>query len=298
MIITRLSGGIGNQLFQYAFGRSLSLETTTNLKLDLSSFGEQKNSRAYKLNAFNIRAEVATHDNFKSIGVLDPARRDMLHRTMRWIHRAMEYFVPLSKKKFIIEPSFRFQPELLTISQSCYLSGVWQTEKYFARIADILREEITPKEDPGAATKAWIQNTRECNSVSLHVRRGDYVTNAKTHQFHGVCSPPYYQRAMNFIDQKISHPVYFIFSDDMEWVRKNFQIPGRVVYVSDKKIPDHEELLIMSSCKHHIIANSSFSWWGAWLNTDPKKIVIAPRKWFAVESIPTQDLIPDTWVTL
>lgn len=298
MIIIRLSGGIGNQLFQYAFGRTLSIKNATTLKADISDFNNPKNPRTYKLDAYNTVMEIAALDDFKSIGIPDPTAQEIARRVIRRIYRAKEHFVPLPKRKLILEPSFQFHPELLNASQNCYLSGVWQSEKYFAPIADVLRKEITLKNTPTPQTESWIQKMRTCNSVSLHIRRGDYVANQKTHAFHGVCSPRYYQDAVRFISQKIPHPTFFIFSDDIDWVKEHFRIAQPAMYVSDGTIPDYEELVIMSNCKHHIIANSSFSWWGAWLNPHTEKIVVTPKKWFASESVPTQDLIPDTWITI
>jgi len=143
------------------------------------------------------------------------------------------------------------------------------------------------------------QQILSSNSVSLHIRRGDYVQNQEANKFHGICSPEYYSQAMNLIEQKIENPHYFVFSDEVGWVRENIKFNYPVDFVSGNSISEAEELSLMSKCKHNIIANSSFSWWGTWLNTSPEKIVIAPKKWIEnTDLADASDLIPKEWIKI
>ncbi|MHB8710418.1 MAG: alpha-1,2-fucosyltransferase [Minisyncoccota bacterium] len=297
MIIARLSGGIGNQLFQYALGRNLSFKNDVELKIEISDFDDPKNTRIYKLGAFNINAILANNNDLKEIGLPDMKSKNFLGRIIRKIFRIFDGGKLIHKRKFVIEPRFQFCPDILKIENSCYLSGVWQSEKYFKDIEKVIRKEFTLKNKPSVGAENWIGKVRECDSVSIHIRRGDYVNSPKTNQFHGVCSLKYYNEAIALIVQKIANPVFFVFSDDIAWARANLKTRYSIEYVSDKKIPDYEELIIMSRCKHNILANSSFSWWGAWLNENPDKIVIAPKKWF-VGNTDTTDLIPASWIRL
>jgi len=136
-------------------------------------------------------------------------------------------------------------------------------------------------------------------SISLHIRRGDYVSNVYTNSVHGTCSLDYYQQAVTLLESKLNNPHFFIFSDDLAWAKEHLSFIENVTFVElDVNIPDHDEMFLMSQCLHHIIANSSFSWWGAWLNKNLDKIVIAPKRWFIDETYNTSDLIPDAWIRL
>jgi hypothetical protein len=137
------------------------------------------------------------------------------------------------------------------------------------------------------------------NSVSLHVRRGDYVANLKVAAIHGLCSKEYYASAIKFISKKVERPHFFVFSDDINWVENNFKINYPCTYINQNfSNESYNDLRLMSLCQHNIIANSSFSWWGAWLNCNSEKIVIAPKKWFANSDKRCDDLIPEKWVRL
>ncbi|HET6995265.1 MAG TPA: alpha-1,2-fucosyltransferase, partial [Chitinophagaceae bacterium] len=143
----------------------------------------------------------------------------------------------------------------------------------------------------------YLDEIRSVNAVSIHVRRGDYVNDKETNAVHGVCSIDYYREAINRLSGEISEPRFYIFSDDMDWARANLPIsPHLAVYVDNNQMASHEDLRLMSSCKHHIIANSSFSWWGAWLSDYAGKKVIAPRNWF--RTLENKDIIPNGWITL
>jgi Glycosyl transferase family 11 len=296
MIIVKLSGGIGNQLFQYALGKNLSVKNNVALKFETSEY--TSDARKYSLSKFTIPESIlgiSTETNLVEIGLPSMRDKSLWGRMGRKIFRITEYFKPIYERKFVLEPCFNFYPDILKIKDDCYLSGVWQSEKYFKDSENIIRKELTLKNKLSIEAAHWIEKIGRCNSVSLHIRRGDYVDNPKVNQLYAM---EYYTVAIELISQKISNPVFFIFSDDMTWVKNNFEINRPSFYVSDKKIPDYEELIIMSTCKHSVIANSSFSWWGAWLNKNPSKMVLTPKEWFNTKNINTNDLIPSSWIKI
>lgn len=295
MIILRLSGGLGNQLFQHALGRNLAIKNNTDLKLNANfSPGD---IRKYALSVFNIVESFSSKNDFFYINIPNMEKQDFLSKARRKIFRFKENYEPINERHIIIEPYFQFCPDILKVRDNCYLSGNWQSEKYFKEIEQTIKNDFTLKDGLTAASKNWIDKINDCNSVSLHIRRGDYVSSQKTNQFHGTCGLEYYQKAIDAITTKTKNPEFFIFSDDIEWAKNNLKIDCPIYFVSDKSIPDYEELIIMSKCRHNIIANSSFSWWGAWLNNNQDKIVIAPQKWFNAP-VDTSDLIPNSWTRL
>ena len=342
MVIVRLMGGLGNQMFQYAAARRVSHVRNVPLKLDLSHFGHIPAGDTpwqYVLSVFAIREEFATPEDIRSLtwgranrftkmllGIIErrlpPDRRYGLgffsireeiaspgdirdlkwggtNRILRMLRSRIEQGLPPGRRTWIRERHFQFDPEILDIAGHVYLDGFWQSEKYFSDIQDILRREFTVRGVPDPLTSEMCRQASSGESVSVHIRRGDYVSNPVTSRFHGTCPPDYYERAVSHIARRASPLHFFIFSDDPAWARKNLTLDHPATYVEHNG-PDkgHEDLRIMTHCKHHIIANSSFSWWGAWLSNTPGKIVVAPRKWFADEKIRTEDLVPDPWVRL
>ena len=197
------------------------------------------------------------------------------------------------------EPHFQFDPALLELRAPVYLDGYWQSERYFSSIAVLLRQELTAKAPLDPKNEALARSIDAVNAVSLHVRRGDYVDNPATTRFHGVCSLDYYQRAIDYISLRVEAPHLFVFSDDPQWTRANLRYAAATTFV-DANPPDrgYRDMGLMARCRHHIIANSSFSWWGAWLNPSCEKIVIAPDRWFSAARNDTRDLIPPGWVRL
>jgi hypothetical protein len=198
------------------------------------------------------------------------------------------------------EQVFYFDPRIVKyVSQNAYLEGYWQSEKYFAPIATLLRDEFKLKEPLSPACQGWVEKMKQTQSISLHVRRNDYVSNLHTNQYHGVCQPAYYDKAICHIRNQVPGTTLFVFSDEMDWARKNLRNYDPIEFIELRgKNRDQEEMLLMSLCDHHIIANSSYSWWGAWLGTFPQKIVIAPQKWFNDATLNTKDLIPETWIRI
>jgi hypothetical protein len=180
-----------------------------------------------------------------------------------------------------------------------FLKGYWQSERYFQEIAPILRQELTFKAAPDQENQAMLQRIDSCQSIVLHVRRGDYLGTRKSHTVHGVCSADYYASAIAYLRERVKDPHCFVFSDDPQWVADHLRLAIPSILVSHNVgKQNHEDLRLMSRGKNFIIANSSFSWWGAWLSTHPGKQIIAPRRWYQSSPVLTHDLIPKTWTRI
>jgi len=293
MIIVHLNGGLGNQMFQYAFGKRTAENNNDILKLDLSHYSNThptETPRRYNLDIYNINESFASD---KEIGALKFGNRSFFSRILSWLSVSDE------ERSYIVEKFFQFDQSMLDIKGNAYLQGYWQSEKYFNDIRKVLLENFTIKTHLDDKNKKVLDGINETESVSVHIRRGDYIKDKKTKQFHGTCSLEYYKKAIDIIGKKIKNPHFFIFSDDIEWAKKNLRLsyPAHFVDNNDDE-HNYEDLRLMSNCKHNIIANSSFSWWGAWLNQNPDKIVIAPRKWFNDPNIDTSDVTPKSWLRI
>jgi hypothetical protein len=290
MVITRLIGGLGNQMFQYALGRALAAQRDTTLKLDISGY-ERYALHAYALHPFNILESFAARDEIRRL------------RGGGWVTeqvpRRLQKLNPLRKKSYILERGFPFDPAVLDAPDDVYLDGYWQSEKYFKNMEDVLRREFTVRHALSGHNQELAARIAACNAVSLHVRRGDYASNSDTSRVHGLCGMDYYRSAALRIAEGSSRPHFFVFSDEPEWAAGNLRLdyPMTIVTGNDAS-HNYEDLRLMSLCSHHIIANSSFSWWGAWLGANPDKVVIAPSRWFASEQHNTRDLLPFAWITI
>jgi hypothetical protein len=292
MIVVKLMGGLGNQMFQYAAGRCLSYLHKTELKLDLAFLNTDSQNkytqRHYTLNVFNINAGLANELDLKPFLPLEKNK----------ITRALQRKLPILYFTIVVnESGHTFHKEFYSYPKNVYLNGFWQSEKYFEPVKDVLIKEFTLKEQLNKENKELENKISAANSVSLHIRRGDYVTSKETLAFHGTCSLDYYKDAINHLKNKAGNIDLFVFSDDINWVKENLKTDVPIHFV-DLNNPSHIDLHLMSACKHNIIANSSFSWWGAWLNQNPDKTVIAPLKWFAHEGQATPDIYPHTWIRL
>lgn len=286
MIIVRLVGGLGNQLFEYAAGRAVSLRTGAPLRLDISAYAKDS-AREFRLDRFGIQATIASDVEIRAF--LGPGLRSP--RTRAWL--LLQRLLPYSRRTIVLERGHPFNRGLLEVSDRVYLVGYWQSERYFAQAAEVLRRELVVTASMDPANEEMARRIEACQSVSLHIRRGDYVTNPL---YGGICTPDYYRQAAARIASVVDSPRLFVFSDDMGWVRSNLLLDLPMTFVTQNDAShDYEDLRLMSMCKHHIMANSSFSWWGAWLRDSPEEIVIAPRKWFNDPSRDTRDLLPDRW---
>lgn len=290
MIIVRLMGGLGNQLFQYAAGRRVALKNDLPLKLDLSWFKDQPD-RPYSLKHFAVIEDIATADEATRL------KGDEKSVFRRIFSKCRDFGKPYYQRTYIREKSLDFDPNLLQISGRTYLDGYWQSEKYFKDIEDTIRREFSVISPPDAVNANYARKIQASHAVAIHVRRGDYISNPNTNKVHGTCTLEYYYRAIDLIMSKVKSPHFFVFSDDPEWTQNNLKIDAPTTYVvhnpSDK---NYEDLRLMSLCNHFIIANSSFSWWGAWLSDNKTKIVIAPSKWFQNKKYTNTDIIPQDWI--
>jgi Glycosyl transferase family 11 len=289
MIIVRLTGGLGNQMFQYALGRRLADADAGNLWLDLGAFRSAglrgETLRRFGLDAFAIKGQR-----------LSGSRAALLLPFPRRLPRRLA-FLPRwpGRVRVVREASKLFDPGVLAKRGELYLDGYWQTEKYFADIADIIRDDFALREPMTGQRAALVREIEGASSVSVHVRRGDYVTNASAAAFHGTCSPDWYAAALERIAAAVERPRFYVFSDDPAWVRANLPRGYDLRFVDPQPDGrDCQDMHVMARCRHHIIANSSFSWWGAWLNPSAAKRVIAPARWFAADPAPT-DHVPATW---
>jgi hypothetical protein len=292
VIISNIIGGLGNQMFQYAVGRAISLKLHVPLKLDTRDFSAYQLHQGFELDRlFNCNAEIATNNDLTHL--LSWQKAKLAQKLLR-----KPQLKSFRLKNLVVEPDFNYWSGINQLEGNKYLYGYWQSEKYFIELAENIREDFTFKLPLSDKNLEITELISQVNAVSLHVRRGDYVANTNTANTHGVCSLAYYRNAIRFIAEKVKHPYFFMFSDDIEWVKNNLEVSFPHIYVSHNVgVESYNDMRIMSMCMHHIIANSSFSWWGAWLNTNPNKIVISPEKWFA-KSVDTSDLIPKSWIKL
>ncbi|OXG08783.1 glycosyl transferase family 11 [Flavobacterium araucananum] len=273
MIVVQLIGGLGNQLFQYAAAKALALETKQKLYLDVSQFESYK-LHNYALNHLNVISKTYKKPN-------------------RYLRKIKSFY---QKKTSYKEVDFGYNPDLITLKGDVvFLEGYFQSEQYFIKYEKEIREDfevLTPLKEE---TKAAIAKIESVNSVSIHIRRGDYLNNP----LHNTSKDEYYNKALEIIESKLTNPVLFVFSDDMNWVKANFSTKQETVFIDfNDAATNFEDLKLMAACKHNVIVNSSFSWWGAWLNKNPDKIVIAPKLWFNDDSINTNDIIPTSWVKI
>lgn len=291
MVIVRLIGGLGNQLFQYAAARRLSILHQTTLKLDISAF-EHYELRRYSLGSFRIQEVFATPEEIAE--VKGTSKKGLAKIAFRLIRKLQPYY----RRPVFRQPRLRpFDPNIMKTPKHVYLDGYWQSEKYFVGIQDVIRREFTVKVEQDSQSRKIAEQIASAQSVSIHVRRGDYISNPRVSQVHGVCGLDYYKRCGQLIADTLGPSHFFVFSDDTDWVTQNLHLdyPTTLVTHNDAT-KDHEDLWLMSMCQHNIIANSSFGWWGAWLNVNPSKIVLAPRRWFNDPSLDTRDLLPDGWI--
>lgn len=301
MIVLRIFGGLGNQLFQYAFGRKLSILKKEELFLDnYSGFFEDFYNRAYQLNKFNIIERIADESNIPKFFF---HHTESVHLKGKII-RKLNLIFPYNKRRVLIEKGKGFNPIYLDVSKTYdYFIGYWQSFKYFDDIKDILQSEFEIKNELDEKNLNLVDKIRSSNSVGVHFRKLYGFSNGKILKkhinVHGILSLEYYIKAIKYLNERIPNLHLFLFSDDHEWVKENINlsIPYTLVSHNDSS-KNIEDLKLMSICKYNIIANSSFSWWAGWLNKDPKKIVIAPQKWYNNFSYSSSDLLPDEWIKL
>lgn len=287
MIIVKLQGGLGNQMFQYAVGRVLAYKNKVVLKYEdeaLNRVGPTGVYRLTEINAFNISASRLNKDEFRKI--LPNTCQRILDKLIMRTSRSVRYYK---------EGGIDFNESVLNFNDNYYLDGYWQSWKYFNEYKDIIKKDFTLKDEHLKKIDANLLSMINNNdTVGIHIRRGDYVANKEVNKVHGICEEKYYKKAIEYIKNKIKKPIFYIFSDDPEWCKKKFGDNFKII----SGYPGWHDMYLMSRCKHQIIANSSFSWWAAWLNDYENKIIIAPKTWFIGVKYNIKDRILNNWINL
>ncbi len=316
MIVLKLKAGLGNQMFQYAYARALALRSNAELALDLSWFNsvsERDTKREYGLHHFNIGADVRIKAELPGKTEKGSAGK-LFHRILNKMRR-----LALNRRDYV------FYPALIRPRKHAVVEGYWNSEKYFKDFADAIRDELSIKAQLGRGAMAAHEELiklKETNALTcIHVRRGDYVSSSRASAHHGLSGVEYYEKAVEVLVEKMknhsasstastaSRPLMFILaSDDIEWTKENI-VPllpegsAHRAISNPAEIKDYEEMHLMSLCDHFIIANSTFSWWPAWLSesaekSGQEKIVIGPKRWIADPSADTTDVMPERWIRI
>ena len=280
MIIIKIKGGLGNQLFQYAVGRALALHHRLPLKLDLTIFKTYKLHR-YLLDQFSIQADIATEDEIIKL----KGGNNVLFSALRKAGL-------VKRKSYLKEKRSSYFDASVFKNDDVYLDGYWQNELYFSDIREELLRDLTSISSMSDLGVVYMEGIKKSNSVSLHVRRGNYL-NLKNFN---VLDINYYMKAVEYMRKNVEKPTFYIFSDDLEWCKNSLGFLDNCIFVDSTKT-EIDDLKLMSFCKHNIIANSSFSWWGAWLNQNCKKTVIAPKGWLLNDPGSSNVILSD-WVKM
>jgi hypothetical protein len=289
-VIVRLAGGLGNQLFQYANGRAIARRSNAALLFDTSGLGARNvpdglkgYTRAFDLRHFNIAGSVARPSDFPIL-----VRSAVGRPWLRALARGCDFVLERDETRFDLRVA------RLRVRATAWVDGYWTCEGYFLEIADLIRSELTLKRPPEGLNSELAARIRDVEAISVHVRRGDYL--APDHRGMGALPLGFYHAAASrFLDGSVQ-PSFFVFSDEPDWARAHLVLPGPTTVVSHNDVEHgYEDLRLMSLCRHHIVANSTFSWWGAWLGRKPGQIVCAPARYYLNHDRPKPDIYPDTW---
>lgn len=302
MLIAAIFGGLGNQMFQYAAVRAESIRLGVPFKLDqtlLNDRTERKDFtyRNYELDVFDVSASFASEEE---------AARFVpnLWNASKWEKRRFRIARLLHGRHLYEEKQlYTYEPRIRKIKDNTYMYGYFQNERYFKEYRSVLLDDFTCKKPFSPESMYLAERIKtEDNAVGLHVRRGDYVAYESIAAYHGCCGIPYYREAVKRMETMLDRPVFYIFSDDAGWAKEHIAglHPRMVVVENTPSKPNYEDMILMSLCKHNIIANSSFSWWGAWLNRYEEKRVIAPVRWINRENINKMagDVCPPSWIRI
>lgn len=288
MIVVRIKGGLGNQLFQYAAAYALSKRTKQKMKLDNSFFAHQS-LRGYKLDKLNT---VYKDTN----PILPLCVKITKNRYVNKLLRKIKISLPLKKPLYLLENKSDIMDEFFLIGcEDVYLDGYYQSERYFKEYRDELCRQFTTAYSPEQEYVDALNTIKNCTSVAVHVRRGDFLkVQHNSNPNHYLLCANYYHNAISYIEKAIDNPVFFWFSDDIDWVKENFGEQNNYVFVTmHTKNPDIDELMLMKNCKHIIAANSTFSWWASWLNENEGALHLCPAKRYG-----NKEMIPDEWVRI
>ena len=280
MIVSRIIGGLGNQMFQYAAGFAVAEHIRSEHRVDVSAFGR-----------YSLRENSLIHLNITSASIDDDDYPP--------IKTSCEGFVEERRGlRTVRESGMRFDPSLFETGDDLFLFGYWQTESYFKSVESKIRSEFQVKTEPDAENRNLLAQIRDSQSVAVHIRRGDYVSHRKVRKEFGSCTLRYYEGAIRLIKDRVADATFFVFSDEPEWAQAHLNIERSKYVTHNSGNRDFEDLRLMASCRHFIIANSSFSWWAAWLGAEADKTVIAPKPWFLSAKYDSRDVVPRGWMSL
>ncbi len=293
LIIVKLLGGLGNQMFQYAAAAALARRRRDPFLLDARGLDGRPMEPAFQLaDAFGIETPLASERAIRSV----LGWRGQRHIRRVVAGRAGRAIRPAA---FVLERTPGYSPLLEQAPRRAYLCGYWQSELYFADRADLIRSAFRFARPLTGPHLAWECEIRAATAVAVHVRRGDYATNASSRAFHGTLDPDYYARSAQVVKQMVPDARFFVFSNDIAWARENLPLgPDARFVTGGERAAPARDLQLMSLCRHHIIANSTYSWWAAWLGQHPGQTVIAPRRWFAGLDADQAGFLPRGWLTL
>ena len=300
MITVRIHGGLGNQMFQYAFGRAFSLRANEPFELDPTSLFDPTHWKNLTPRNYALETVFTVKPNL-SVPSRIVRTLKIPYATRVWRRYYPEIFGKLGVWRYVREEGFPFDADRIKLRGNLYFDGFWQTEKYFADFEDEIRKDFTFRNQLTGEIGKIADDIRTANAVCLHVRRGDNVYNPVSQKTHILAPMAYYEGAVGVMQKKIGNTMkLFIFSDDIPWCRDNFRLAENQFFVDDaySGVEARDHLQLMSLCKHFIIPESSFSWWAAWLSPHQGKVVIAPTPWFKNPEIDTRDLIPESWISL
>jgi hypothetical protein len=291
VIAVRLEGGLGNQMFQYAAARALALRHKTEVLVDVAALLKPRGNvtrRVFELGHFKPAATLMSHSE---------------SRRLSWLHRVPRMAHWVSRWHMFAEQGTAYQPAFASLPDQSYLLGYWQSYRYFSDVAALVAAELEPLGVLSSESQAVADRITATPSVAVHVRRGDYVTLPSAANFHGVLPLGYYAQAMERVLLAEPQAHFFVFSDDLSWCQEHLSGALPMTFVGHNAGPDAwQDLTLMCHCRHHVIANSSFSWWGAWLADQRWGVigrqVIAPKRWFAGQQQVSPDRYPEHWVAL
>lgn len=284
MVIVRIAGGLGNQMFQYALYEKL-ISLGKDVKADTIGFYEKGLSRQYELEMFpNVYLEKASNEEIQFY----------YHNAKKWHYKVIGRLLENQKKIRSFEEA-KYCEDVYWVKDA-YIYGYWQSEKYFTDIEAKIRKKFIFPEIYDIKNLNFLEQIEKENSVSIHVRRGDYLSKENQRIYGGICTIQYYEQAIKYFEDRYKDVTFFVFSNDIMWAQKNLKMKRSVVVNANNEDNAIFDMLLMAKCKHNIIANSSFSWWGAWLNEHKDKIVLSPSRWMNTE--PVEDIWCEGWIKI
>jgi hypothetical protein len=293
LVIVNISGGLGNQMFQFAFGQVISLQLGLQVKYSIDSLSAHASARNLGLeNAFNLALPLASLSDISNL--LGSLRSSPRIRRILGISNLSF----LGGRYFLTEKKFLKKNDLASVRQNgAYFHGYWQSENFFKNHEALIRSSFQFRGVVSKANQRVIELITASPSIAVHVRRGDYVSNPKANAVHGVLGARYYISAIASLRKRAPNSKVYIFSDDPIWVGEELlsEVKNCESININQGVDSFRDMQLMAMCDHNIISNSSFSWWSAWLNTNPKKIIISPKQWFSKPALSSKSIVPLSW---